>query len=184
MSADETTFNKSTDIYNNALAESGFKSKITFQQQKDIPTVTGNIKNRKKKIILFNPPFSLNVSTNIRKKFFTPLGKHFPKTHQVHKLLNFHNVKISYSSLPNFKSVINGHNKNILSEQVIFSSTSERNSTEFSNFILGKKKEKTNVNLDWSIFDKANTLFSIFKKMHVMSYKEISHHFLYKKSVE
>ena len=27
------------------------------------------------------------------------------------------NVKVSYSSLPNFKSVINGHNKNILNEQ-------------------------------------------------------------------
>ena len=37
MSADETPFNKSKDLYNNALAESGFKHKITFQQQKMHP---------------------------------------------------------------------------------------------------------------------------------------------------
>ena len=35
----------------------------------------------------------------------------------IHKLFNRNNVKVSYSSLPNFKSVINGHNKNILNEQ-------------------------------------------------------------------
>ena len=33
LSADETTFNKSKDVYNNAMTESGFKHKITFQQQ-------------------------------------------------------------------------------------------------------------------------------------------------------
>ena len=32
LSADETTFNKSKDLYNNALAESGFKCRITFQK--------------------------------------------------------------------------------------------------------------------------------------------------------
>ena len=33
LSADETTFNKSKDLYNNALAESGFEHEITFQKQ-------------------------------------------------------------------------------------------------------------------------------------------------------
>ena len=79
--------------------------------------MTTNTKNRKRNIIWFNPSFSLNVSTNIGKKSFSLLGKHFPKTHQLHKLFNRNNVKVSYSSLPNFKSVINGHNKNILNEQ-------------------------------------------------------------------
>ena len=119
LSADETTFNKSKDLYNNALAESGFKYKIKFQKQQNTTTITNNTKKRKRKIIWFNPPFSLNkyVSTNIGKKLFSLLGKHFPKTHQLHKLFNRNNVKVSYSSLPNFKSVINGHNKNILYEQ-------------------------------------------------------------------
>ena len=33
LSGDEITFNKTKDLYNNALAASGFKHKITFQQQ-------------------------------------------------------------------------------------------------------------------------------------------------------
>ena len=101
----------------NALTKSGFKLKVKFQIQENTSTVANNTKNRKRKIIWFNPPFSLNVLKNIGKKFFSLLGKHFPKTHQLHKLFNRNNVKVNYSSLPNFKSVINGHNKNILNEQ-------------------------------------------------------------------
>ena len=117
LSADETTFNKCKDLYNNALAETGFKHKITFKKQQNTSTVTITPKNRKRKIIWFNPPFSLNISTNIGKKLFSLLGKHFPITHQLHKLFNRNNVKVSYSSQPNLKSVINGHNKNILNKQ-------------------------------------------------------------------
>ena len=185
--------------------------------------MTTNTKNRKRNIIWFNPSFSLNVSTNIGKKSFSLLGKHFPKTHQLHKLFNRNNVKVSYSSLPNFKSVINGHNKNILNEQEkpspcncrdktscplkgscqhknlvysckvstpdlkqnhphyigltehtfkdrlykhnnSFKYESKRNSTELSNFIWGKKKEKINVDLDWSILDKAKPYSPASKK--------------------
>ena len=49
LSADEATFNKCKDLYNNALAESGFKHKITFQKQQNTPTKTNNTKNRKKR---------------------------------------------------------------------------------------------------------------------------------------
>ena len=114
LSADERTFNKSKDLCNNTSAESGFKHKIIFQKQQNTSTVTNNNKNRRRKIIWFNPPFSLNVSTNISKKIFSSLGKHFPKTHQLHKSFIRNNVKVNYSSLPNFKSVINSHNKNML----------------------------------------------------------------------
>ena len=51
------------------------------------------------------------------KKLFSLLGKHFPKTHQLHKLFNRNNVKVRFSSLPNFEIAINGHNENILNEQ-------------------------------------------------------------------
>ena len=95
LSADETTFNESKDLYNNALAVSGFKHKITFQKQQNTSTVTNNTKNRRRNIIWFNPPFSLNVSTNIGKKFFSLLGKYFSKMHQLHKLFNCNHVKVS-----------------------------------------------------------------------------------------
>ena len=99
------------------MADSRFKHKITFQKQQNTTTATNNTKNIKRKIIWFNPPFSLNVSTNIGKKFLRLLGKRFPKTHQFPKLFNHNNVNVSYSSLPNFKIMINGHNKSILNKQ-------------------------------------------------------------------
>ena len=117
LSADETAFNKSKDLYNNALTESVFKHKITFQKQQNTSTLINNTKNRQRKIIWFNPPFDVNVSTNIGKKFFSLLGKHFAKTHPLHKLFNRNNAKVSYRSILNFKSMINGHNKNILNKQ-------------------------------------------------------------------
>ena len=81
LSADETTFNKSKekDLYNKALAEGGFEHKIAFQKQQNTSTVANNTKNRKRNLIWFNPPFNLNVSTNIGKKFFCLLGKHSRK---------------------------------------------------------------------------------------------------------
>ena len=37
--------------------------------------------------------------------------------HKLHKLSNPNNVKVIYSSLVNFKSVVKDHNKNVLCEQ-------------------------------------------------------------------
>ena len=45
------------------------------------------------------------------------MGKLLPKTHQLHKFFDDNNIKVNYSSVPYFKSVITGHNKNILSKQ-------------------------------------------------------------------
>ena len=50
-------------------------------------------------------------------KFSQILDKHFPKSHKFHKLFNCNNVKVSYSSLPNFASIINSHNKKILRQE-------------------------------------------------------------------
>ena len=212
LSADEIVFNKSKDLYNNALSESGFQQKISFEN--NTTNKLNNTRKRGRKIIWFNPPYSLNVSTNIGKRFFQLLDKHFPKTHKFHKLFNRNNVKVSYSSLPNFKSIVNAHNKNILREQEkpspcncrdknscplngncqhknlvysckvstpninsnhphyfglteytfkdrlykhrnSFKYESKRNATEISNFFWDKKKEKIDVELEWSILDKA-----------------------------
>ena len=98
-------------MYNNELAKSGFKHKITFQKQQNTSRVTNNTKNRKIKNIWFNQPFSLNVSKNIGKKFFGLFGRHFLKPHRFYKLFNHNKINVSYSYLCNFKSVVNGHEK-------------------------------------------------------------------------
>ena len=68
-----------------------------------------------------NPPYIANVTTKTGNKFLQILDKHFPKSHNFHKLFNCNNVKISYSSLPNFASITNFHNKKILRQEEIAS---------------------------------------------------------------
>ena len=64
-----------------------------------------------------------------------------------------------------------------------FKYKSKRNSTELSNFISGRKKEKINVDLDSSVLDKAKS-YSLASKKCMLCPGEISHHFLCKESVE
>ena len=47
--------------------------------------------------------------------------KHFPKSHKFHKLFNRNNIKISYSSLSVFASIINSHYKKILRQEEMVS---------------------------------------------------------------
>ena len=71
LSYKKSVFDNSKDLYNNALSSSGFKDKIKFNPVSD-KKISRN-KNRKRKIIWFNPPYNSNVSTNIRKSFLTIL---------------------------------------------------------------------------------------------------------------
>ena len=55
-----------------------------------------------------------------------------------------------------------------------FKYESKRNSTELSNFIWGKKKEKINVDLDWSILDKANLILQLQKNARYVLQRNIT----------
>ena len=71
-------------------------------------------KKRKRKIICYNPTFSLNVKTNVGKIFFKILRKIFSKTNPLSKIFNKNTVNISYSCTRNVESIISCHNKQIL----------------------------------------------------------------------
>ena len=62
----------------------------------------------------FNPPYSVNVKTNVGEKFLSLLDKHFPPGHPLHPLLNRRTVKVSYKCLPNMKSIIAKNNSKVL----------------------------------------------------------------------
>ena len=76
---------------------------------------TKNQKNRNRKIICFNPPFSRSVKSNNGRILLSLLSKHFSQNHTMHKIFNRNTVKISYSCLRNISSIISSHNRNILS---------------------------------------------------------------------
>ena len=117
MSSDKTVFNNSKKLFNNALSNSEFDHKIKFYPLTENKDRSRN-KNRGRKIEWFNPPYSCNVVINIGKKILLLLDKHFPKPHKLNKVFNRNNVKVSYSSMLNFVSIINAHNKKILNENI------------------------------------------------------------------
>ena len=78
ISSDKSTFNNAAPSYNDVLSASGYKENLTYQQD-----LTPSKKVRQRKIIWFNPPYSVNVETNIGKTFLNLIDKHFPKKQQV-----------------------------------------------------------------------------------------------------
>ena len=111
-SSNETIFNQEKVPYEKALKESGYKQKLTFKPS----TLNANARNRKRKIIWFNPPYNKNITTKIGKRFLFLINFHFPKHHKYHKIFNRNTIKISYSCTKNIKSIIQSHNKKILSD--------------------------------------------------------------------
>ena len=112
VSSDKATFNNAAHSYNDVLSVSGYKENLTYQQD-----LTPSKKVRQRKIIWFNPPYSVNVETNIGKTFLKLIDKHFPKTNKFHKIFHRNNVKVSYSCLHNFANMIKSHNNRILPEE-------------------------------------------------------------------
>ena len=115
ISSNEAIFNESIGEYQSAIERSGFDEQLRFTETNSNNTQEKKLnKQRKRKIIWFNPPFSRNVKTNIGKMFFKILSKHFPQTSKFYKIFNKNTVKISYSCTRNMKDHINAHNRKIL----------------------------------------------------------------------
>ena len=115
ISSNKTIFEKAAPYYNKALTSSGFSENIQFKE--DAIQSNQATRKRARNIIWYNPPYSMNVETNIGKRFLNLVSTHFPKGHKMHKLFNRNNVKISYSCMPNIASIIQSHNKQVISNK-------------------------------------------------------------------
>ena len=73
-------------------------------------------KNRSRRLTYFNPPFSLNVETNIGKEFLN-LIRNFPKNNVLRKIVNPNTIKLSYRTSKNMSSEISRHNNGILQSE-------------------------------------------------------------------
>ena len=112
ISSSEEKFNEAKHEYKNALESSGYTEQIAYKQS--TTTTTKKKKARKRQVVWYNPPYSMNVSTELGRKFFALLDKHFPKDHRLHKLINRSTVKLSYSCMPNVGRILKGHNRSVL----------------------------------------------------------------------
>ena len=115
ISSSEEAFNQALPAYNNALLLSGFSEKLGFSESER--TDQQQRRRRKRKFIWYNPPYSINVKTNIGRKFLSLIRQHFHPRHRLHKIFNMKTIKISYCCMRNISSIISGHNKHILSKE-------------------------------------------------------------------
>ena len=84
LSSNRDIFNTAAPYYNNALKEGGHTDKIKFLPKTQPPV--HKKKNRKRKMLWFAPPFSLNVQTNVGKKFLNLVDKHFTPDSRYRKI--------------------------------------------------------------------------------------------------
>ena len=102
-------------LYNDALRSSGYDETIQYEENRQTQAGKKN-RARSRNVIWFNPPFSQNVQTNVAKSFLHLIDKHFPKSHNLHKIFNRNKLKESYSCTTNITNIIKNHNKKILNE--------------------------------------------------------------------
>ena len=102
---------KDKPIYEKALKDSGYEVCMKYNETAKKP------RKRQRKVIWFNPPFSVHVKTRIGHIFFNILDKNFPRNHKFHRLFNRSNVKLSYSCMPNMGRIIKSHNEKVLQHQ-------------------------------------------------------------------
>ena len=108
ISCNKEYFDKAAPACNNALKFSGFNENIQFM------STPPPRRNRNRKIIWFNPPYSANVKTIISRMFLRLIDKHFQRHQKYHKLFNRNNIKISNSCMPNMTNVIRNYNTSLL----------------------------------------------------------------------
>ena len=112
LSSNEQMFKTAAPLYQESLNKSGYDFKLEFNptaEQRQTPK-----RNRQRKILYFNPPYSSNVKTNIGRKFLKLIDKHFPPENPLSKIFNRNTVKVSYRTTPNLAQTISAHNTKIL----------------------------------------------------------------------
>ena len=113
-SCNEEVFLEAIPDYQAELDRCGYAYKLSYRQPMVPATQPRKRKNRSKRVTWFNPPFSLDVATNVAKEVLELVDKHFPPGHVLHSICNRSTIKVSYRSLPNIKTIIGKHNSKLL----------------------------------------------------------------------
>ena len=110
LSSSKEVFEKEKPIYQQALKNAGFKEELIYEK-------STRKRRRSRDIIWFNPPWSDTVKTNIGASFLRLIDKHFKRDSFLNYHYNRQKMKISYSTMPNMKKIIAGHNRRTLNPE-------------------------------------------------------------------
>ena len=104
ISSNKSIFEQSIPYQENALKKSGYNVTLKYTPTQNQDENNREREQRKRKIIWFDPPYSLNVKTG--KLFFKLLDHNFRRAHKFHKIFN--------RNMENMGSIISSHNKQVL----------------------------------------------------------------------
>ena len=93
-------FEAAVPPYQKELDRCGYKYKLEYKPRNEAIQTK---KKWKKTVTWFNPPYSMNVATNVGRNFLT-----------LHSVINRSTVKVGYRCLPNMGAQISRHNSKIL----------------------------------------------------------------------
>ena len=111
LSCTQEEFEKAKSTYETALRNNGYDAALQCEGNSH----PRRNRNRKRKILWFNPPYNQQVQTNIGKHFIRLVKKHFPRDHKLHRIFNTNTIKLSYCCTINMANIIKQHNSRILS---------------------------------------------------------------------
>ena len=100
ISCNKNVFDRNVCIYQTELKNSGFDGTIIYNDQSDEAKnvnieEANQARKHKRAIIWYNPPYSMNVETNVGRIFFKLLQKHFPPAHPKYTIFNNKKIKNS-----------------------------------------------------------------------------------------
>ena len=109
----EDVFLEAVTDYQNELERCGYSYKMAYNPPAQPPAITGRRRGGRR-VTWFNPPYSMDVATNVARDFLELVDKHFPPGNPLHSICNRSTLKVSYRCLPNMGSIIAKHNSKIL----------------------------------------------------------------------
>ena len=113
ISANQSVFDAAAPVYQEALSKSGYSHKLVYTPPE---TCSTKKKTRRRKVTWFNPPYSLNVRTNIGQEFLRLIDKAFPPNNPLSKIFSRQTVKLSYKCMPSMAKAVARHNVKILKD--------------------------------------------------------------------
>lgn len=120
ISCDKESFDNFKNDYEKALKESDLKHKLKYDPSLADANLQNNKKKRQRKrdIIWFTPPYSASLTTNLGREFLKLIDKNFPISNSLSKIINRKTIKLSYSCTANMTTIMQNHNKKILSNTI------------------------------------------------------------------
>ena len=117
LSSSKEIFDEAAKPYQKALNDSGYDHVLEFKDMSESMTSEPKkSRNRSRKMLYFNPPFSLNVETNIGKEFLEII-RNFPRNSPLRQIINTNYIKLSYRTSKNMESELARHNNRVLQSE-------------------------------------------------------------------